>query len=369
MQDTTRSIRPTGAGPDHALPADAGRGHTRPVDAGPRPAHVTGSPAEAAPHPSESASAVELRGVTKRFGSQTAVDDLTLSIPRGQVLALLGPNGAGKSTTTEMILGLQQPDAGSVTVLGRAPHEACHDGLVGAMLQSGALLDEVTVATMLRLVAGVCAHPLPLSDVVEIADIASLLRKSTSKLSGGEAQRVRFALALLPDPEVILLDEPTVAMDVETRRRFWERMRHVASTGRTIVFATHYLEEADEQADRVVVIDRGRLVADGTGAQIKDRIGGRTICAALTAVHGERPNPSQLVARLADLPGVTSAAALGEDRIRLACSDSDQVLRALYAPGGVAADGLLTDLTVASPSLEDAFVQLTSHHDDLQEQL
>ena len=319
------------------------------------PAPVDGAPGT----PTSTDLAIDLRGLTKRFGAVTAVDDLTLAVPRGQVLALLGPNGAGKSVTTEMILGLQRPDAGTVRILGRTPVAACHDGAVGAMLQSGALLDEVSVRAMLHLVAGVCAHPRPLGEVIEQADIAELLRRPTNKLSGGEAQRVRFALALLPDPDVILLDEPTVAMDVAVRRRFWEQMRHVAAEGRTVVFATHYLEEADEQADRVVVLDRGRIVADGTGAQIKARIGGRILTCAITpdaAISEE-----SAIARLADLPGITAATRLEDGRVRVTCTDSDAVLRTLFAADGLATAGLLRDIAVTQPSLEQAFVQLTSH--------
>jgi ABC-2 type transport system ATP-binding protein len=281
------------------------------------------------------------------------VDALDLQVPRGQILALLGPNGAGKSTTTEMILGLQNPDAGSVHVAGTTPATATQQGLVGAMLQNGALLDDIPVRTMLSLVAGVCAHPLPIGDVVQRADIGPLMKKNTSKLSGGEAQRVRFALALLPDPEVILLDEPTVGMDVETRRRFWERIRQVAQGGRTIVFATHYLEEADQQAGRVVVMDRGRVVADGTGAQIKAHIGGRAV--TLTSTRPENRDD------LANLPGVSAVDVLEDGRLRLATSDSDATLGGIFAPGGPAARGLVHDVEVRTASLEDAFLQLTNH--------
>lgn len=321
----------------------------------PAPATAPAASASAVPAPASADLAVDLRGLTKRFGPVTAVDDLTLQVPRGQVLALLGPNGAGKSVTTEMILGLQRPDAGTARVHGLDPARACREGLVGAMLQSGALLDEVSVATMLHLVAGVCAHPRPIGEVVEQAAIAGLLKRGTGKLSGGEAQRVRFALALLPDPEVILLDEPTVAMDVTVRRRFWERMRHVAADGRTVIFATHYLEEADQEADRVVVLDRGRIVADGTGSEIKERIGGRVITCALVGPDAAGESD------LAQLPGVAGVQRLEDGRLRLACGDSDRALLALFGPGGLAAAGRVRDVAVSRPSLEEAFVQLTSH--------
>ena len=304
------------------------------------------------------APALELTGLTKSFGELTAVDHLDLTVPRGQMLALLGPNGAGKSTTTEMILGLVTPDAGTVAVCGTAPALAAQEGRVGAMLQNGTLLEDVPVRLLLSLVGGVCAHPLAMDDVIERADISALLRKNTSRLSGGEAKRVRFALALLPDPEVILLDEPTVAMDVETRRRFWERMRAVAAEGRTVVFATHYLEEADQEAGRVVVMDRGRIVADGTGTAIKERIGGKVLTLSVAGGDAVDHDAAEPLGRLA---GVTAVDLLEDGRIRLASSDSDATLRALFATGGPAATGAVRDIAVTTPSLEDAFLQLTAH--------
>ncbi|MGP9694727.1 ABC transporter ATP-binding protein [Brachybacterium sp. AOP25-B2-12] len=309
---------------------------------------MTTAPAPAGPAPSPARTpAVALTGLTKRYGDLTAVDHLDLTIPRGQILALLGPNGAGKSTTTEMILGLTSPDDGTVRVCGQSPRTATENGLVGAMLQNGHLLEDIPVRTLVHLVGGVCAHPLAFEEVVERADVAHLLKKSTSKLSGGEAQRVRFALALLPDPDVILLDEPTVAMDVETRRAFWDRMRHVAAEGRTIVFATHYLEEADQEAQRIVVMNGGRIVADGTGTEIKQVLGGRVITLAGDADA------------LAALPAVTSVTRLEDGRSRLASADSDATLGALFAADGPVSRGLVHGIEVASPSLEDAFLQLT----------
>jgi ABC-2 type transport system ATP-binding protein len=300
--------------------------------------------------------AIVLRGLRKSFGTQVAVDDLDLEVPSGQILALLGPNGAGKSTTTEMILGLQNPDAGTVQVCGMQPALAAQQGLVGAMLQGGALLENMPVGSILKLVAGVCAHPLPVDLVCEQADVTGLLRKKTSRLSGGEAQRVRFALALLPDPDVILLDEPTVGMDVEARRRFWQRMRQVAEGGRTIIFATHYLEEADQQAARIVVLDEGRIVADGTGHEIKARRGDKAVIVRV-------PDPDGC-AHLAEMAGVTAVELLDDGRLRLASSDSDATLRALFAADGPACTGLASDVEVHAPSLEDAFVAITSHQPD-----
>ncbi len=220
-------------------------------------------------------------------------------------------------------------------------------------LQNGALLEDVRVRAALAMVSAVCAHPLPLDEVIEAAGIKELFSKNAGKLSGGEAQRVRFALALLPDPEVILLDEPTVAMDVDTRRRFWERIRALAAAGRTIVFTTHHLEEAEQNADRVVLLHHGRIVADGTGDEITGRIGGRSVTCALGAGRSAFPPD------LASLPGVTDTGVDTEGRLRLASDDSDRTLAALFAPDGPAARGDVRDVGVSRPSLEEAFVYLT----------
>ncbi len=287
--------------------------------------------------------AIGLEGVTKSFGSVRAVDDITLSVPRGQMLAFLVPNGAGKSTTTEMILGIQRPDAGRITVLGQDPTAAMRAGAIGAMLQNGVLLDTVKVKQLLTLMRGLHLHPLALDDVIERADIGDLLHQNCAKLSGGQAQRVRTALALLPDPDLLLLDEPTVGMDVETRRRFWANISGIAAEGRTVVFATHYLDEADEYADRVVVIADGRIVADGTGSTIKQSVAGRSLSFVPSA---ERD--------WALLEGVRNVDRIG-DRITLHCRDSDAAVRAVLA-----ADPGAAEIEIRSVRLEDAFVQLTS---------
>lgn len=286
-------------------------------------------------------SAIRLTGLTKRFGSLTAVDALDLDVPAGQILALLGPNGAGKSTVTEMMLGLVSPDAGTAHLFGRTPTSAVRTGEVGAMLQNGALLAEVNVSTLLRLMHGLHAHPLPLDEVIERAELAPLLRSNVGKLSGGQAQRVRFGLAIMGDPRLLLLDEPTVGMDVDARRRFWATMAELARGGRTIVFATHYLDEADAFAERIVVLNDGRIVADGSGSQIKAVVGGRHVTFA-------GPHDAW-----AELPGVVSAT-LTAGRWTLNCSDSDAALRALLPHADV------HDVEVASPSLEDAFLELVA---------
>jgi len=293
--------------------------------------------------------AVELDGLHKAFGRVRAVDGVTLQVPAGQIVAMLGPNGAGKSTTNEMILGLATPDTGSVRVFGEDPVHAVRGGRTGAMLQGGALLDQATALDMLRMMHGLHRHPLPLSEAIGRADCSEFLKTKTDKLSGGQAQRLRYALAILPDPELLILDEPTVSMDVETRRSFWISMRSFISTGRTVIFATHYLEEADEVADRVVLLARGRVVADGTGAEIKGSVGGRI-------VSFSHPRPKIDVWKA--LPGVTAVETAGA-RVQLQTTDSDGCLRELLAR-----DPEAHDFEVSTPKLEDAFRELTTTHEN-----
>ena len=285
--------------------------------------------------------AVELTGLRKTYGVVRAVDGLDLTIASGEIVAVLGPNGAGKSTVTEMLLGIVAPDAGTVRVFGADPATALRTGRVGAMLQDGALLDDASVRDLLRLMHGLHVHPLPLDQVIERADLGALLRMKTDKLSGGQAQRVRYALAIMADPSLLILDEPTVGMDVEVRRAFWSSMRDFTGDGRTVLFATHYLDEADLVADRIVVLAGGRVVADGTGTQIKARVAGRTISLAADGVTRTE---------IAGLPGVVRVDQDGA-RLRIHAPDSDTVLRALLARFPDA-----REVEVASAKLEDAFL-------------
>jgi ABC-2 type transport system ATP-binding protein len=301
----------------------------------------------------EQDAAIELRSLAKTFrspaGPVRAVAEIDVSISRGETVALLGPNGAGKSTTIDIVLGLQAPDSGSATIFGRAPQKAVSDGIVGAMLQSGALIQYLSVRDLLRMMAGLYPDPLPVEEVISLTGLSALADRRTNKLSGGETQRVRLALALVSNPELLVLDEPTVALDVEGRRAFWATMRSVAADGKTVVFATHYLEEADAYADRVVLMAHGRVVADGPPTEIKARVGGKTIRATLPGVP---------LSALRDLPGVNSADQRG-DAIVLSCADSDQAIRALLIRYEHA-----RDIEIAGAALEDAFVELTSDHHD-----
>ncbi|GII78880.1 ABC transporter ATP-binding protein [Sphaerisporangium rufum] len=291
-----------------------------------------------------SSEAVSLTELTKTYGTVRAVHGLNLDIPSGQTVALLGPNGAGKSTTIGMMLGLVEPDSGRAAIFGGPAEQALRDGRMGAMPQEGGLPSRVTVQELLRFVAGTYRAPLPLEDVLAAARLTGEAGRRVDRLSGGQAQRVRFALALVGDPDLLILDEPTAALDVEARRRFWEGMRRFAARGKTVLFSTHYLEEADEHADRIVVVDRGRVVADGTSREIK-RV------AALTTVSLTVSGDSTTWLR--ELPGVTSVELRG-GRAHLRCTDSDATVAA------IAAAGAIRDLEVAPADLEDAFVALTA---------
>ena len=288
--------------------------------------------------------AVRLTGLTKRFGAVTAVDGLDLSIRAGEVVALLGPNGAGKSTTIDALLGLVRPDAGTVRLYGASPSQAIADGRVGALLQSGGLLPDLTAAESVTLIASLYRGHRPIAEALQRAGITEFAKRRVGDLSGGQQQRVRFAMALVVDPELIVLDEPTTGLDVEARRAFWTAMRRETAQGRTVLFATHYLEEADAYADRIVLMRAGRVVADGTASQIKAVVSGRAIRATL---------PGADLSRLAVLPGVERVESRGET-VLLHCADSDAALRALLS------DTPARDVEVVAHGLEDAFIALTT---------
>jgi ABC-2 type transport system ATP-binding protein len=288
--------------------------------------------------------ALDLRGLTKRFGQVTAVAGIDLTVRRGEVVAFLGPNGAGKTSTIDMVLGLSTPTAGTVEVLGRAPRDAVAHGLVAAVLQTGGLLRDLTVGETVEVTAALFRSPRDTAEVLDRAGLTAIADRRVGLCSGGEQQRLRFALALLPDPELLILDEPTTGMDVESRRAFWAAIRRDAGRGRTVVFATHYLDEADANADRIVLVRHGSIVAEGTPAQLKAMAAGRTIRATL-------PGADQ--AALAGLPGVTSVEVRGET-VLLQARDSDTVLRRLLT------ETAARDVEVTSHNLEDAFVALTS---------
>ncbi|HEX3621460.1 MAG TPA: ABC transporter ATP-binding protein [Acidimicrobiales bacterium] len=297
-------------------------------------------------HPSVTASrpAVELHALEKSFGHVHAVRGIDVSIAAGQTVALLGPNGAGKSTTIDMVLGLTRPDRGGVSIFGVTPGEAIERGLVGVMLQTGSLIRDLSVRELLTMMASLYPAPLDVDEVLDLVGVRDVADRRTQKLSGGQAQRVRFAVALVSNPDLLVLDEPTVAMDVEGRRGFWATMRRLTGGGKTVVFATHYLEEADAYADRIVLMSKGKVVADGATTEIRAMVSVRTIRATLGGVDLEA---------LRALPGVSGAERHG-DAVSLLCTDSDVAIRALLERFPSA-----HHIEIAGAGIEAAFLQLT----------
>jgi ABC-2 type transport system ATP-binding protein len=289
--------------------------------------------------------AIAFTDVSKSYGNVLAVDGLDLAVEAGQTVALLGPNGAGKSTSINMLLGLLRPTRGRIEILGRLPEEAVARGEIGAMTQSGELIPELTVGELVDFVRRLYPSPLGLDEILKTADLTDLVRRRAAKLSGGQAQRVRFALAIAGAPKLLVLDEPTAAMDVESRLRFWAGMRDYAAGGRTVLFATHYLEEADEHSDRVIVISGGRIVADGTAAQIKAGADGHTVRFVLDG---------QSATGLDALPGV-SAVEISAGTATLRTADPDATVAALYR--GTSLE--VRELRITGADLEDAFLALT----------
>ena len=291
---------------------------------------------------------VSFENVSKHYGSLRAVDGLSLELRPGQTVALLGPNGAGKSTSLDMLLALRKPTSGSIRMFGSDPYHAVKSGRVGAMLQSGGLMPEVTVRELVTLVTGFHPKPEPVDLTMKRAGIDGFANQRVDKLSGGQTQRVRFALAICGQSELIVLDEPTTAMDVETRQLFWASMKAEVAEGRTLLFATHYLEEADQAADRILVINRGRLLADGTPSEIKAKAGARRLSFRLDNI--DEPF-------LLGLPGLVNIE-VRRDLVQIQTSDSDATLYGLldagYRPREIEVGGL---------GLEQAFIAITSEDD------
>jgi len=287
--------------------------------------------------------AIAATGLTKYYGRTLALAGLDLHVAAGETVALLGPNGAGKSTAIGLLLGLLPPDRGQVQVYDRTPSQAVAGGLVGAMLQDAGLMPGVRVGELLAMVRGLYPRPLPAAELAALADLESVLGRRVDRLSGGQAQRVRFAAAIAGDPQLLLLDEPTSAMDVQARRNFWAQIHGFAARGRTVLFATHYLQEADDAADRVVVIAGGRKVADGPPGAIKARCGDRQVRFTF------RDRPPALLGGLAGVHAVDQEG----PRVTLHSSDTDATVASLVGSGL-----RWSDLEVGGGDLEASFLRL-----------
>ncbi|MDO5493349.1 MAG: ABC transporter ATP-binding protein [Nesterenkonia sp.] len=298
------------------------------------------------PHTSDRPPMVAVDSVTRSFhgagGRIVAVDDVSLTVEPGEVVAVLGPNGAGKTTLLDMVLGLNTPERGSIRVDGITPKRAVQGSRVGALLQTGGLLPDLTVAETVRMIAALHRHHTPVEQVMETAGLTGIAGRRVGKCSGGEQQRVKFALALLPDPDLLILDEPTAGMDVSARHEFWQRMHAQADAGTTVLFATHYLEEAEQFARRTVLMGAGRIIADGP----TDEVRAQAASAHVTVTW------SPTAEQLDGLPAVASSEVIGT-QVRMRTDDADTLARHLLTR---------TDaygITVTQASLEEAFMTLT----------
>lgn len=289
-----------------------------------------------------------MSAVTHRYGEVVALDALDLEIRAGEVLAVLGPNGAGKTTAISLLLGTLQTQEGTVRVFGDQPGAGSVRMRRGAMLQVSGVPATLTIAEHLELFSSYYPAPLPISRLLAMAGLEDLADRRYGRLSGGQKQRVMFALALAGDPELVFLDEPTTGLDVEARRSLWNEIRDLKAAGRTAVLTTHYLEEADALADRIVVIHQGRVVAQGTPAQIKSRAADRRV-RCITSVNREE---------VAALPGVARVEASGQ-HLEILTARPEELLRTLLA-----LDPDLHDLHVTGAGLEDAFLTLVRNKEE-----
>ena len=288
----------------------------------------------------------KLHSITKRYGQTTALDNFTFRLAPGEIVTLLGPNGAGKTTAVRLLLGLIAPNSGSVRVLGRDPRDADARTRIGAMLQVARVPEVLRVCELIDLFRSYYPQPLPANEVVRIAKLEGLETRLFGKLSGGQKQRVLFGLAVCGNPDLVFLDEPSAGMDIESRRALWDEIRALAGAGKTVLLTTHYLEEADALANRVVVINRGKTVCEGTPSEIRRRVSGRRI----RCVTQLDP------AFLATLPTVSDVKQDREALIVTAEAAEEVVSEMLQR------DPSLSALEISSPALEDAFLALTSQH-------
>ena len=301
-----------------------------------------------------------LSGVTKRYSNGvTALDDLSLSLRRGEIVALLGPNGAGKSTAVKLMMGLSSPTSGSVAIFGADPRDTATRLRTGVMLQVGKAPEMLRVREHINIFRGYYPNPMPYAEIVKAAGLEGIESRFFGELSGGQKQRTLFGLALAGDPDLIFLDEPTVGLDIEARRGMWTQIRSLASRGKTVLLTTHYLEEADALAHRIIVINKGKVVCEGTPAEVKSMGSG-------TMTPGSNsPQQALKIIRCATtltaqyleaMPGVTHVELIGT-LTSITSSQPEAALR-----GMLALDQQLHSLEVQSPLLEDAFLALTSNN-------
>lgn len=285
-----------------------------------------------------------LDSVTKRYGNVTALENLSMSLYPGEVVALLGPNGAGKTTAVRLLLGLIAPSSGSASVMGRDPRDSETRIAIGAMLQVTRVPETLRVRDHISLFRSYYPNALPASEVIRIARLQGLENTFFGKLSGGQKQRVLFALALVGNPSLIFLDEPTVGMDIESRRALWDQIRALAAQRKTVLLTTHYLDEADALASRIIVLGKGKILAQGTPAEIKHRVAGRRI-RCITDLAPEF---------LRTLPSVISVE-VDREALIITATEAERVVRELMLH-----DPELRGLEISTAGLEDAFLALTN---------
>jgi ABC-2 type transport system ATP-binding protein len=306
------------------------------------------APATPSANPSPLTTVASLHGVTKRYGANLALNNLSLSLHPGEVVALLGPNGAGKTTAVRLLLGLIEPSSGDARIFGRNPRDPAARTRIGAMLQVSRVPGTLKVREHIDLFRSYYPQPLPVAEIVRIAQLGGIEDRLFDKLSGGQKQRVLFGLACAGNPDLIFLDEPTVGMDIESRRGLWDQIRAFAASGKTVLLTTHYLEEADALASRIVVVNKGQIISEGTPSQVKSRVSGRRIRCVTTIGLDE----------LRALPSVID---VQQDReaVTVMASEAESVVRAMLMR-----DDQLRDLEVSSAALEDAFLELTRADDE-----
>lgn len=290
---------------------------------------------------------VELKQARKNFGAVEALRGVDIAIEQGEVVAMLGPNGAGKTTSISLMLGLRKPTSGTARLFGLDPSDRRARSRCGVMLQESGVLGTLKVTEIVDLFRSYYPHPMPVARAIEYAGLAEKANSQVSKLSGGQRQRLYYALAICGDPDVVFLDEPTVGMDVEARRAFLDSISEMAAGGKTVVLTTHYLEEADQLAERVIVIDRGLVIADASPQEIKSRVAGKRISFR---------TPERLTQ--ADFAGLRySSLSIENASIRMLSNQPEDVLREIFGRGIE-----VTDLEVVGADLEEAFLSLTGHN-------
>lgn len=293
-----------------------------------------------------------LTNVTKVFQHKTAVNDVSFSIRKGEVVAILGPNGAGKTTTISMILGLLKPTTGEITLFQQQPQEKAVRERLGTMLQEVSVIPGLKVSEILELIRSYYPHPLPINDLVNLTGLTEQdLKTRAEKLSGGQKRRLSFALALAGDPELIIFDEPTVGMDITSRNRFWHTIRNLAEQGKTIIFSTHYLQEADDTAERILLFNEGKIVADGTPMEIKSKIAKQTVSFMVS--------PEQSLEVLYHHPEIDQVLRKNE-RVYVQAANTDRVLELIFEEKLGA-----YDIQIERGKLEEAFEQLTNGNKEM----